>query len=151
MIVKNIVLATLVITAAQSIAEKRIKRSDLPPAVQRTADAESLGATVVGYVFDKEGSETLYELLLMVNGHTRNVTIDPNGKVVEVEEQVEINALPTDVVFGLRRRAGEGKIIKVESLTKHGKLIAYEAQVESRTKHVEVQVGPNGEDVDRNQ
>ena len=41
--------------------------------------------------------------------------------------------------------AGSGKVTKVESLTKKGKLVAYEAVVTTGTKHREVQVGPNGE------
>jgi hypothetical protein len=65
-----------------------------------------------------------------------------------VEEQVDINALPLTVVNSLRRQAGEGTITKVESLTKHGEIVAYEAQVDSNGKHREIQVGPNGERLD---
>jgi hypothetical protein len=44
----------------------------------------------------------------------------------------------------LQKAAGEGKIVKVESLTKHGTLVAYEAQVRKGSKTSEVQVGPDG-------
>ena len=44
----------------------------------------------------------------------------------------------------LTKGAGSGKIKKVESLTKHGKLVAYEAAVMKGTKRSEVQVGPDG-------
>ena len=40
--------------------------------------------------------------------------------------------------------AAGGKIGKVESLTKQGKLVAYEAVVTAGTKHHEIQVGPDG-------
>jgi hypothetical protein len=33
---------------------------------------------------------------------------------------------------------------RVESLTKAGKIVAYEADVKNGSKHSEVQVGPNG-------
>jgi hypothetical protein len=45
---------------------------------------------------------------------------------------------------GLQQRAGTGKIGKVESLTKRGTLVAYEAHVLTGTKRSEVQVGPDG-------
>jgi hypothetical protein len=40
---------------------------------------------------------------------------------------------------------GNGKITKVESLTKQDKLVAYEAQVDKNGKRSEIQVGPKGE------
>jgi len=44
----------------------------------------------------------------------------------------------------LQAKAGNGKILKVESLTKKDKLVAYEAKVETNGKKSEVQVGPDG-------
>ena len=45
-------------------------------------------------------------------------------------------------------KAGKGKILKVESLTKKDKLVAYEAQVDTDGKKSEVQVGPDGKPLD---
>ena len=45
----------------------------------------------------------------------------------------------------LQSKAGTGKILKVESLTKHDKLVAYEAVVQNGNKKKEIQVGPDGE------
>jgi hypothetical protein len=55
-----------------------------------------------------------------------------------------MGALPTAVKEGLTKAAGAGTISKVESLTKGGKLVAYEAVVKTGTKRSEVQVGPDG-------
>jgi hypothetical protein len=49
------------------------------------------------------------------------------------------------VKAGLQAKAGEGKIVKVESLTKHDKIVAYEANVQSAGKTSEIQVGPDGQ------
>jgi uncharacterized membrane protein YkoI len=141
-------MAIVVITTGASTAENPIKHSDLPAAARRTADEQAKGATVVGYEKHTENGKTEYEVHLLVKGHTKDITIDPNGKLLEVEEQAEINALPLVVVNGLRRQAGQGNITKIESLTKHGEIVAYKAQVESDGKHREIQVGPNGERLD---
>jgi hypothetical protein len=45
---------------------------------------------------------------------------------------------------GLAKAAGTGTIGKVESLTKSGKLVAYEAVVQKGKKRSEIQVGPDG-------
>jgi len=58
------------------------------------------------------------------------------------------DALPTAVKDGLRKKAGKGKVTKVESLTKRGKLVAYEAKVMTEGNKSEVQVGPGGEALD---
>ena len=74
--------------------------------------------------------------------------MDASGAVVEVEEQVEIGSLPTAVNEGLQAKAGAGKLLKVESITKHGKLVAYEAQIMTGAKRSEVQVGADGKPLD---
>lgn len=130
--------------AAQEAPEKKIKRSDLPAAVQKTVDAQSAGATVKGFSEEKENGQTFYEAEIVVNGLAKDILIDPTGAVVEVEQQVSFNSLPAEVKSGLRAKAGKGKIEKVESLTKHDKLVAYEAVVRTDGKKSEIQVGPDG-------
>jgi hypothetical protein len=43
--------------------------------------------------------------------------------------------------------AGKGTITKVESLSKGGKLVAYEVTVKTGMKKSEVQVGPDGKEL----
>ena len=140
-----IVAATL--TAAEG-QEKKIKRADLPPAVQKTVTVVSKGATIKGFSQEVENGQTLYEAEMSVNGHSKDVNIDSSGGVVEVEEQVEMDSLSTAVKEALLTKAGKGKIIKVESITKHDKLVAYEAQVRTDGQKSEVQVGPDGKPLD---
>ena len=117
--------------------EKKVKKSDLPAAVQKTADEQSKGATVRGYSQDTEDGKVEYEVQLTVNGHSKDITMDPQGNVMEIEEEVEIKALPAEVRAGLEKQAGKATVGKVESLTKHGSLVAYEAQVRDGKKHKE--------------
>jgi hypothetical protein len=124
--------------------EKKINRSDLPPAVEKTVAAQTQGATIRGFNEEKENGQTYYEAELTVNGHSKDILIDPTGAVAEVEEQVEFASLPAAVQSGLQAKAGTGKLGKVESITKHDKLVAYEAKVMTNGKRSEVQVGPDG-------
>jgi hypothetical protein len=71
--------------------------------------------------------------------------MDALGNIVEIEEEVAMDALPAAVKDGLTKAAGGGTISKVESLTKNAKLVAYEAVVKTGTKRSEVQVGPDGQ------
>ena len=135
-------LATFSLAQAQ---EKKLKREQLPPAVEKTVATESQGATINGFATEVEKGKRLYEVELTVNGHSKDISMDKNGNIVEVEEEVTMDSLPANVQEGLRKAAGAGTIGKVESLTKGGKLVAYEGQVKTGTKRSEIQVGPNGE------
>ena len=144
-------IAFVLTLAASSMAqekEKHIKRSDLPAAVQKAVDLQAQGATVKGFSQEEENGQTYYETEMMVNGHSKDVLMDPAGAVVEVEEEVALDSLPAAVKDGLQAKAGGGKLMKVESLTKHDKLVAYEAHVSTGGKKSEVQVGPDGKPLD---
>ena len=138
----------LLLAGTSSAQEKKIKRSDLPPAVEKTVAAESTGATIKGFSTEKENGQTLYEAEMTVNGHSKDISMTADGSIVEIEEQVAFDSLPADVKAGLQAKAGKGKILKVESLTKKGKLVAYEAKVDTNGKKSEVQVGPDGKPLD---
>ncbi|HEY2472415.1 MAG TPA: hypothetical protein VGI45_31810 [Terracidiphilus sp.] len=125
-------------------AEKKISHSDLPLAVQKTAQEHSKGATVKSYSRDTENGQLEYEVEMTVDGHSKDVSIAPDGRVLEIEEQVQLNALPAKVQQALETKAEKGEITKVESIVKNGRLVAYEAQVSANGRHKEIQVGPEG-------
>jgi hypothetical protein len=143
-----VVITVLFTTASAFCQEKKIKRSDLPPAVQKTVQKQSAGATIRGFSEEKEKGQTFYEAEMTVNGHSKDILMDANGAVVEVEEQVALDSLPTEVQAALQAKAGSGKISKVEAIKKHDKLVAYEAKVTTAGKTSEIQVGPDGKPLD---
>lgn len=128
--------------------EKKIQRADLPPVVEKTVATQSQGASIKGFSQEKENGQTFFEAEMTVNGHSKDVLIDATGTVVEVEEQVTLESLPAAVKTALQSQADKGKILKVESLTKHNKLVAYEAKVQMDGKKKEIQVGPDGKQLD---
>src|ERR1700760_610143 len=61
----NLCLAVALAAAANaSIGEEQVTKSDLPAAVQKTADAQGAGATVLGYARNKEHGRVQYEVRL---------------------------------------------------------------------------------------
>jgi hypothetical protein len=144
--------ASVVLLAASSRAqEKKIKRSDLPAAVEKTVAAQSRGVLIRSFSQENENGQTYYEVELTVNGHGKDVTMDQTGVIVEVEEEVALDSLPPAVKEGLQAKAGKGKVVRVESITKHDKIVAYEAGVTTGGKKSEVQVGPDGRLLDHDE
>ena len=138
----------LAVMGSAMAQEKKIKRSDLPAAVEKIVAEQNKGATIRGFSEEKEKGKTTYELQMTVNGHSRDLQMDESGVVIEVEEQVALEALPTEVRTGLQAKAGKGRITKVESITKGDRLVAYEAQVDTAGKKSELQVGTDGKPLD---
>jgi len=135
----------LALSATANGQEKKLKREQLPPEVEKTVARESEGATINGFSTEIEKGKRLYEVELTISGHSKDISMDKNGNIVEVEEEVSMDSLPSTVQDALKKRAGAGTIGKIESLTKNGKLVAYEAHVKTGAKRSEIQVGPNGE------
>lgn len=124
--------------------EKKVRRQDLPAAVQKTVAEQTKGATIRGFAEETEGGKTYYEVEMTVNGHHRDMLMDPDGAIVEVEEEMSLDSVPAPVRATLEKKAGTGKILKVESITKNNAIEAYEAVIASGVKKSEVKVAPDG-------
>jgi uncharacterized membrane protein YkoI len=125
--------------------EKKVKIKDLPQAVQKTVQEQSKGASVRGLAEETDDGKTFYELELRVKGHTKDVLIDADGFVVEIEEEVALATLPPAVKTAFQTYAGKGKIRLVESIMKNDTIIAYEAQIKTGRKHSEIKVDADGQ------
>jgi uncharacterized membrane protein YkoI len=113
--------------------------------VEKTVQTQSQGATIKGISSETEDGVFQYEVEMMANGHGKDIAIAKDGTLLEIEEEVAMNRLPANVQSALTAKAAGAKITKVESLTKKGKLVAYEAATLKGSKKGEIQVGPNGE------
>jgi hypothetical protein len=134
----------LFVTTEGHSADKKVSKSELPPAVQKTALEQSKGAIIKGYSKETEDGQLQYEVEMTVDGHSKDVGIAPDGRLLEIEEQVQLSDLSKGVQRGMKAKAHNRQIAKIESITKNGKLVAYEAQLSGPGKHSEIQVGPDG-------
>jgi uncharacterized membrane protein YkoI len=133
-------LLAIVFGSFAPAAEKRIKKTDLPPAVLKTAEEQAKGASVKGYTKETEDGQTFYEVETVAGGRIRDILIDTSGKLVEVEEQRDLGSVPAPVKAALQK---SGKVLKVESVTRRG-TVTYEAVVQSSGKKSEVNVDAGG-------
>jgi hypothetical protein len=134
--------AAIAFAAALSAIEKeqRIQKSDLPAAVQATADRESSGGTVREYAKVVEKGQVVYAMDLVVGGHAKEILIGADGNVFEVREDVPFDQLPPEVAAGFKQKAGQGRIGKVTSISKNTAVIGYEARVGSQ----KIELGVDG-------
>jgi hypothetical protein len=125
-------------------AEKKIESKNLPPAVQKALPGETKGAEIKGYNQETEKGKTFYEVETMLNGKSRDLLFDTSGALVEVEEEVAFDSIPPAAKAAIEKQAANGKVNKVESVTK-GQSVSYEAAITSKTgKRSEVAVKADG-------
>lgn len=95
--------------AAHDQPGEKIQRADLLRAVQKSAAEQSKGATVRGYTTETEGGKLEYEVEMTVDGHSKDVSMDPDGNVLAVEEQVALDKRPGEVREGFQKRLGKAR------------------------------------------
>jgi Protein of unknown function (DUF2874). len=136
-------MAGLVVVDRADGADQKLQMKDLPAAVQKGVTANLNGGTLKGLSKEVEGGKTIYEVETTLNGRTRDFLLDATGRLIELEDELAMDAVPAAVKTALETH---GKIVKVESVTR-GKVVTYEGTVEKNGKKSEVAVDANGKKV----
>jgi len=71
----SLVIALATFSAAQA-QEKKLKREQLPPAVEKIVAEQSKGATIVGFSTEVEHGKRLYEVELKVDGRGKDISME---------------------------------------------------------------------------
>ena len=109
-------------------AKKAVDLSKYPAAVRATIEAETKNATLKAVSKETEKGKVQYEVETVVNGKSRDLLVDPAGKVIEVEEEIAVDAAPAPVQEALKTH---GKVLKLETVTR-GPTVTYEAAVQGK-------------------
>lgn len=144
----GIALGLLVTVAAQA-TEKKVKQAGLPPAVQKTIEAQTqnAGNTVSGYTKETVEGDTIYRASLLVDGRERVVTVASDGSLSSVEDAVAWEAVPADVQATFTRAAGKGKLSEFRSVSKDGQIVSYNALLVTKGNRDRVSVKPHAADL----
>ncbi len=125
---RSLVIAAILAAAAlpAAAAPRKIDLSKYPDPVRTTIEAETKNATIKNVSKETEKGKTQYEVETLVSGKTRDLLIDPSGKVLEVEEEIALTAAPAPVQDAL---AKQGKVTRLESVRRNG-VTTFEATVQ---------------------
>jgi uncharacterized membrane protein YkoI len=124
-----LVLGSSPLVYGAQAARQPIDLSKYPAAVRATIERETANATLRKISKETEKGKTLYEVETMVGQRTRDLLIDPSGAIVEVEEEIALDAAPAAVRDAAQ---GRGKVLKIEQVTREG-VTTYEVEVQAKT------------------
>ena len=134
---KRFLIAAAFSTLSMAAAERRVAQSELPQAVRDMLPSQTAGAEIRGISKESAKGKTVYEVETVKNGMTRDFVVSATGTVLELEEQVALESIPSASRKVLEGKARGAKIEKVEALTKNG-VVSYEATVSRNGKKSEV-------------
>ena len=137
----------LLILAAAMLAGAAAKSpalKDLPAAVQKTVQDNLNGAEIKHIGKETERGVVQYEVETMLYGKHRDFNVDAKGKLVVVEEETSLDAIPAAAKAAIEKKAARGKVGMVEVMTKDGATLYEAAYTDRNGKKREVLVKPDG-------
>ena len=132
---KRTFLAFLTVVAISGLAggaAKSLQVKDLPAAVQKTVQDTLMGAAIKNISKEVEKGVTQYEVETMLNGKHRDFNVDAKGKLVVVEEEVDMASIPAAAKAAMEPKMAGGKLKMVETVDKGDGVTLYEASYTSK-------------------
>jgi len=146
----GMVLAVGALLSVATYAERGGVR--LPAAVRKALQKLYPGATVAEAESETEGMR-VYEVELEQGDRDLELTVAPNGTVLEVETEIALEELPEPVKTALRRAAGGARIEEVSKEVTHWVVtlkkletpeVSYEAEVVKDGREMELEFAADG-------
>jgi len=133
---------------AQAPKSKALQLKDLPASVQKTVQETLKGGTIKTIAKEKEDGIEQYEIESTLNGQSRDFNVAVDGRLLVVEEATTLDAIPAAAKAAIQRKATGGTVAIVETFSKPGKPLLYEAVYkDAKGKRHEVLVDAAGKDV----
>ncbi len=123
--------------------EKEVAKKELPAAVRAAFEKAYPNATIKGASSEKEHGKLLYEIESVDGSTLRDILYTPEGKVLEVEETVVVDSLPSVVLKAIHKQSSDGKIVKAEKVMR-GKTLEYEIHIEKNNRMSELVIDTKG-------
>jgi hypothetical protein len=135
--------AVAAMSCVRILADSPIKIADLPAPVRNAVERETAGSKVKGFFKEVERGVTSYEVETEVSSRSRDLSFDTQGKLLAVEEETTLDALPASAKAAIERRAAGGKVTKNEKITA-GRQVSYEAGITKNGRRTEFTVAADG-------
>lgn len=119
--------ATIVLAFSALSLAATLQLKDLPAAVQKTVSETLKGGEIKSISKEVEKGVTQYEVETMLNGKHRDFNVDGKGKLIVVEEEIDLASAPAAAKAAIEKKIAGGKLKTVESVDKGDGAMLYEA------------------------
>jgi len=131
-------LVTLPVALKAEDKEIPVKLSEIPVAAATAIEKHVGGGQIVKVERDEEKGKVSYEAKIKsAAGKISEVTVDVTGKLLAVEDVIDLSEAPAAVRAAVEKEATGGKVEKFERVKEDGKT-TYEALILAKGKREEV-------------
>ena len=124
--------------------EEKVPLDKLPKAVTVAVKAKFPDAELKSAEKEEEDGQTIFEVSLKSKGSDYDVSLTPEGQIIEIEKTIAAKDLPAAVVKGLDQKYPKATIKLAEEISKDNKT-NYEVIIETADKKkLEVVLDPTG-------
>ena len=140
----SVIACMIGLPARSSFAqEKKISQRELPAAVRTAFEKTYPHAKIQGASEEVEKGKKLYEIESTDGTVRRNLLLEADGTIVEIEEEIAVSELPATVKATIQKKYPSDKIEMVEKITR-GSTEEYELLLLAGKTTREVVVGSDG-------
>jgi hypothetical protein len=127
--------------------ETAVAKKNVPAAVLAAFAKAYSKATVKGYAKEMKDGKPVYEVESMEGAMHRDVSFAPDGKLLVVEESMEMKDVPAAVQQALKKKFPKAKVDLAEKVME-GTSVAYEFHLTTaQGKEAEVKFDPSGKEM----
>ncbi len=124
--------------------EEKIALDQVPKPVMDAVKKKFPGAEIKQAEKEVEKDKTTYEIGLKHEGHNVDVSLKPDGTILEIEKEIAVKDLPAAVTKAINAKYAGAKIDKAEEIIE-GDEVEYEVIVTTADKKMrEIVLEPNG-------
>ncbi|MGH9705000.1 MAG: PepSY-like domain-containing protein [Candidatus Acidiferrales bacterium] len=114
-----------------------LKLGDLPPGAQVAVKEQSAGGTLRNLWVGSNKGEKVFGAVIVSGGKRKEVVVNADGKIVDVQQEVNVESLPPAMRKSLKEQPQGAKILNVSKETENG-VVKYELEtdVEGRSRNL---------------
>jgi len=126
-------------------SERKVTQAEVPAAALATLKKLAAGAEITEFAEEVEHGHTFYEGSWKgPSGGNMDVLVTPDGDLVEIEEQVSTDKIPSATLRAARKAAGKDAELAFEKKT----MILYEVKFRKANRRHELLLTPDGRRVE---
>lgn len=136
------------VTAAYTPQEETLQKKDVPQAVLKAFEQAYPMAKMKGLSREREKGKVAYEIESVEGKVHRDVTYNPEGSLISVEESFTFEELPQAVRDAIAKEYPKAKVLQCEKIIK-GSSTQFEVVLKSGKAKYEVVFEPDGRIVEK--
>ena len=132
-----LVLCAVLSGSTRSQEPGRLTLADLPAAAQKTIKEQSVGGTLRTLWTGHNKGEKVYGAVIVTSGKRKEVVVDSAGKVVDLQQEVAVEALPAAVRKTVQGQTRGATLLSVSKEIENG-IVRYEVEsrVQGRSRNI---------------